>query len=182
MLTLKYHLTEEEYFNYNYYTAWAAPDKKGYRLRYYFRVFLMYAAIAALYIFANHSHQLVIDLVIFTAIAVAYFLMVPWLIKRSIRKRVHNILREPENHHILEEAEVILSDTGIIDKDPSSESRYDWDAIVKKADTPDCYYLYTNSHHAILIPKRTLTTPQDKRELDRLFNTWLSLSSEFAAD
>lgn len=179
MLTLRYHLTEEEYFDYNYYTAWAAPDKKGYRLRYYLRVFLMYAAVAALYIFTNHSRQLTIDLVIFVVIAVAYFLMVPWLIKRSIRKRVHNILLEPENHHILEAAEVILSDTGIIDKDPASESKYDWEAIVKKAETTGSYYLYTSSHHAIVIPKRTISTAPDKRELERLFNTYLPLGSEF---
>jgi len=110
---------------------------------------------------------------------VIYFLMVPWLIKRSIRRRVHNILQEPENHHILQEAIVILSDDGIVDKDPSVETRYEWDSIIKKAETNNSYYLYTNSHHAIVIPKRTIANAQDKEELERLFNRWLSLSSEF---
>ena len=69
MLTLKYHLTPEEYFNYNYYTAWASPDKKGYRVRYYLRVFVLYGAIAALYIFVNRQHDLLVDFTVFFVIA-----------------------------------------------------------------------------------------------------------------
>lgn len=179
MLTLKYHLTEEEYFDYNYYTAWAAPDKRGYRTRYYLRVFFLYAAIAALYIFANHSHQILVDFIIFGVIAAVYFLLVPWLIKRSIRRRVRDILNQPENEHVLEEAEVILMDTGIVDKDKASESKYAWEAIVRKSETADSYYLYTNSYHAIVIPKRVLATPGERQELERLFNQYLPLSSEF---
>jgi hypothetical protein len=179
MLTLKYHLTEEEYFDYNYYTAWAAPDKKGYRIRYYLRVFLLYAAIAGLYIFSKHSEQIFIDFIIFGIIATIYFLLVPYLIKRSIQRRVKHILSQPENQHILQEAEVVLMDTGIIDKDSESESKYTWEAIVKKAETPTCYYLYTNSYHAIVIPRRVVASAHDKQELERLFNQYLPLSSEF---
>lgn len=179
MLNLKYHLTEEEYFDYNYYTAWAAPDKKNYRLWYYLRVFILYAAVAGLYIFSRRSEQIFIDLIIFGVIATVYFLMVPYLIKRSILRRVRNILSKPENQHVLEEAEVVLTDTGIIDKDNASESKYTWEAIVKKAETPACYYLYTNSYHAIVIPRRIIATPQEKQELERLFNQYLPLSSEF---
>ena len=179
MLTLKYHLTEAEYFEYNYYTAWSAPDKKWYRIRYYLRVFLLYGAVAAIYIFTNHSHQLVVDLVIFGIIATVYFLLVPYLIRRSIHKRVRDILAQPENKHVLEEAEVVLMDTGILDRDKESESKYTWEAIVKKAETTDSFYLYTNSYHAIVIPKRVIHNPQDKQELQRLFNQHLPLSSEF---
>lgn len=179
MLVLRYHLTEEEFFDYNFYTAWASPDKKGYRLRYYLRVFLLYGIIAAAYVFLIHSNQLVIDAVIFGIIAIVYFLLVPSLIKRSIRRQVNNMLLKPENQHVLEAAEVVLSDTGIIDKDSTSENRYNWEAIVRKAETNAAWYLYTNSHHAILIPKRIVTLPADKAELERLFNTYLPLNSEF---
>ena len=182
MLILKYHLTEAEFFDYNYYTAWASPDKKGYRIRYYLRVFLLYTAVAVLFIVSNHSQQMGIDFVIFGAIAMAYFLMVPWLIKRSIHKRVRDMLREPDNDHILGATEVILTDTGIVDKDDASESKYNWEAIVRKGETPLCYYLYTNSQHAIVIPKRVLRDAAEKKEMERLLNTYLSLSSEFGED
>lgn len=182
MLILKYHLTEAEFFDYNYYTAWSSPDKKGYRIRYYLRVILLYAAVAVLFIISNHSQQMGIDFTIFGVIALTYFLLVPWLIKRSIQKRVKDILNHPENGHVLGANEVILTDTGIVDKDDSSESRYNWEAIVRKAETPSCYYLYTNSQHAIVIPKRALADATDKKEMERLLNTHLPLSSEFGED
>jgi RNase P protein component len=179
MLILKYYLTEDEYFDYMYYTEWAAPHKKGYRIRYYLRVFFLYGAIAALYIFTNHSHQVLIDLVIFSVIATLYFLLVPILIRRAIRRRVRDILDQPENKHVLGESEVVLMDTGITDKDNASESNYTWEAIVRKAETVTSYYLYTNSHHAIVIPKRVVGKGTDKQELERLLNQHLPLSSEF---
>jgi hypothetical protein len=179
MLNLRYNLTEEEFFDYNYYTTWSSPDKKGYRTRYYLRVFLLYAAVAVLFIVSNHSQQMAVDFVIFGVIALTYFLLVPWLIKRSIRKRVNDILRQPENGHVLGVAEVTLTDYGIIDKDESSETKYTWDAIVRKAETSFCYYLYTNSHHAIVIPKRTVHHEADQQELERLLNAHLPLSSDF---
>ena len=179
MLVLKYHLTEEEYFDYNYYTSWSAPDKKRYRLQYYFRVLIMYAVVAGLYTYATRSHQLVLDAVIFIAIGILYFLLVPSLIKNSIRKRVRDILSQQENKHILDETEVILSDTGIIDKDKASESKYSWEAIVRKSETSACYYLYTNSYHAIVIPKRAVIDPKERQELENMLDRFLSLSSEF---
>ena len=116
---------------------------------------------------------------IFAVIAIIYFLLVPGLIRGSIRKRVKDILAQPENKHVLEEAEVILAETGIVDKDSASESKYSWEAIVRKAETAACYYLYTNSYHAIVIPKRVVTSPQDRKELNDLMDRHLSLSSEF---
>lgn len=180
MLSFKFSLKEEEYFAYNYYTAWAAPHKKTYRIRYYARVFALYSLIAGLYIFTNHSHRIEIDLAIFLLIGVIYFLSVPFLIRNSIRRRTSQIVAEPENQYILQESEIIISDTGIEDQDSVSNSRYDWEAIVKKTETANCFYLYTNSYHAIVIPKRVIKSQQERDQLQGYFNRFLSLSSEFS--
>lgn len=179
MLSFKFSLTEDEYFEYNYYTAWAAPHKKSYRVRYYARVLALYSIIAVLYIFTNHSHRIEIDLIVFAAIGTVYFVMVPFLIKRSIGRRTKQIIADPENQHVLDESEILISESGIIDQDKVSHSKYDWDAIVKKAETPNSYYLYTNSYHAIVIPKRVVRK-DEQDELQSYFNRFLSLSSEFS--
>lgn len=178
MPLLKYHLSEEEYFDYNYYTVWKAPDKKNYRIGYYLKVLLLYAVIAGFYIFSRRKHVIEIDLIIFATIGLAYFLLVPFLVKRSIHRRVRQILSHPENKHILEEAEVVLSDTGILHKDAESESKYSWEAIVKKAETKTSYFLYTNSRNAIVIPKRMLKSTEERKELERLMVEYLPLSTE----
>jgi len=179
MLHLQYHLTEEEFFEYNYYTAWAAPDRKKYRVGYYLKVLLLYGAVAGLYIYANQNHQRLTDIIVFASIAFVYVLLIPILVKRSVKRRAKQIIAQPENKHILEECEVVLTDTGIVDKDKESESKYSWDAIVKTGETPKSYFLYTNSYHAIVIPKRTLKNAADKRELHRMMNEHLPLNAEF---
>ncbi len=180
MVKLKYRLTKEEYFQFNFYTAWASPDRRRYRLAHYGRIFLLYAAVAVLYIIARRSDRMLFDFTVFAIIGLVYFLLVPTLVRKSIRRRVNQILQKPENAHILEEAEVTLRNDGITDRDALSESRYEWEAIVRKAETPDSYYLYTNSYHAIVIPKRILK-PEEQAELLRLLNQYLPLSSEFGS-
>lgn len=181
IFTLKYRLTEQEYYNYNYFTAWAAPSKRNYRIRYYLRVLVLYAAVAGLYIFTKSAHNPWIDLTIFAGIGLVYILLVPYLVKRSVQSRVRDILSKPENAHILSESEITLMTNGIIDKDSLSESKYDWDAIVKKSETADSYYLYTNSYHAIVIPKRVVKSGSEKEKLERYFTEYLPLDSQMTA-
>lgn len=177
MLDLKFNLTAEEYYSFNYYTTWSAPGRKQYRLFYYGRIILLYAAVALLYIFSKGTDQWMTDLIIFFGIGLVYFFLLPLLVKRSIRNRVKQVLKKEENQHILQESQVVISKDGVIDRDTVSESRYDWEAIVKKAETSDCFYLYTNSYHAIVIPKRTLNKEQ-VHELNLLLEQHLPLSSE----
>ncbi|RYG05385.1 MAG: YcxB family protein [Chitinophagaceae bacterium] len=176
MLVLRYSLTYEEYLDYNYFTAWTSPDKAGYRRKYYLQIMALYVTVAGLYIFANRNHGTGIDIAVFSGIGAIYFMLIPTVVRRSIRTRVKGVLAKPENHHVLSESEVTLTDNGILDKDTVSESRYDWDAIVRKSETALCYYLYTNSYHAIVIPKRVVK-PSDQEELTTMFNVHLPLSS-----
>jgi hypothetical protein len=177
MVHLRFSLTEEEFYQFNFYTAWAAPERKGYRLWYFLKVMLLYTLVALVYIFVNKEHDWPLDLTIFALIGLAYFLLIPVLVKRSVRNRVKEILGRKENAHVLEESEVVVDEKGIFEKDPVSESRYDWEGIVKLADTNHCIYLYTNSFHAIVIPKRILTN-EDSARLKKLFNRHLPLSTD----
>jgi len=177
MVILRFRLTQEEYYQYNYYTAWSDPSKGAYRLRYFARVFILYGVVASLYIITNSSHMIGVDISVFVATGSVYLLLVPFFIRWSVRRRVRDILSRKENLHVLDEAEIHLSDSGILDKDPVSESRYDWDAVVRMAETPESYYLYTNSYHAIVIPKRAIRSDDDKAEIGRLFIEHLPLSA-----
>jgi hypothetical protein len=176
LVSLQFTLTKEEYFQFNYYTAWAAPSRKKYRIRYFLRVLVLYGAVALLYILMSRSHNLWIDIAVFIVTGALYLFFIPFFIKKSVERRVNDILFKKENQHVLDRAEVILSDTGIIDKDTLSESRYNWDAIVNFAETPDSYYLYTNSYYAIVIPKRAVSV-SEQQELKKLFDKHLPLEA-----
>src|SRR5690348_10475109 len=135
MVSLKFRLTEDEYLQYNYFTAWSAPTRKQYRVYYFLRVIILYGAVAALYIFATRQHYNWIDISIFLITGLIYLIMIPSFVKSSVRRKVKDILSKKENEHVLDDAEIILSETGIIDKDTNTESRYNWDAIVRLAET-----------------------------------------------
>ena len=179
MLTIKFRLTEEEYFQFSYYSTWSAPERRGYRIRYFLRVLVLYAGVALLYLLTNRENQRLVNFIVFGSIGVVYFLLVPTMIRKSVRRRVREILRQEENQHVLDESEIELSEQGIVDRDKVSESRYAWDAIVRKAETEQCVYLYTNSYHAIVIPKRALKDLRERQDFEHLLNRHLSLSSEF---
>ena len=174
MVSLKFRLTEDEYLHYNYYTAWSAPTRKKYRVYYFLRVIILYGAVAMLYIIATRQHYIWIDISVFIITGLLYLIMIPSFVKGSVRRKVKDILSKKENQHVLDDAEIILSDTGIIDRDRHTESRYNWDAIVRLAETSESYYLYTNSYHAIVIPKRAVNKEQEK-ELKRLLSENLPL-------
>src|SRR5690349_8405871 len=112
MITFKFRLSEEEYYQYNYYTAWASPKKKKFRTWYFLRVLLLYTAVAALYIVVSRSHIVLVDVSVFLITGLIYFFLVPLFVRRSVRRRVKDILSKKENQHILDESEVILSNTG----------------------------------------------------------------------
>ena len=127
-----------------------------------------------LYIIGTRQHYIWIDISVFVITGLIYLIMIPSFVKSSVRRKVKNILSKKENEHVLDDAEIILADTGIIDKDTNTESRYNWDAIVRLAETADSYYLYTNSYHAIVIPKRAVSKEQEK-ELTELLSENLPL-------
>jgi hypothetical protein len=174
MLSLKFRLTEDEYLQYNYYTAWAAPGRKKYRIFYFLRVILLYGAVAMLYIIATRQNYIWIDISVFVITGLIYLIMIPSFVKTSVRRKVNHILSKKENQHVLDESEIVLTETGIVDRDTHTESKYNWDAIVRVDETGDSFYLYTNSYHAIVIPKRVLE-PNDEHELRKLLNDYLPL-------
>lgn len=176
-ITFNFRLTEEEYYQYNYYTAWADPRRTRYRRNYILKVMFLYAAVAFLYIYAMQPRHYWIDISVFFITGTAYLLLIPFFIKKSVRRRVSNILSRKENHHILEECEVTLSGNGIVDSDTVSESRYNWEAIVHCARTTEGIYLYTNSYHAIVIPRRVLVDAGVEQETEALLSRRLPLDS-----
>lgn len=177
MLRFRFRLTEEEFFRYNYFTAWAAPFRKRYRMMYFLRVMLLYGAVALLYIVSTRARAVWVDAIVFLTTGTLYLLLVPGFVRISIRRRVRDLLSRPENRHILEDAEVQLSQEGILDKDTVSETRYRWDAIVRYAETADGHYLYTNTYHAIVIPKRVVRAEGLEEETERMLNRCLPLQA-----
>lgn len=72
---------------------------------------------------------------------------------------------------------MIIDDSGISDKDENSDTKYAWNAIVKKLETREYIYLYLSSIQGIIIPKRILDQKQSDA-LQLLLSKNLTLGAE----
>ncbi|WEK34407.1 MAG: YcxB family protein [Candidatus Pseudobacter hemicellulosilyticus] len=180
MLVLQYNLTREDYFKYNYYTNWTSPDKRKFRNRYYMKVLLYLFVMAGLILYTSQDKSPLITMIAVILVATTMLLLIPFLVRRSVRKRVDQLLALPANKHILDRREVQFSDTGIVSRDSNAESKFGWNAVVKVAQLPDAWYLYSSSHQAIILPKRALADEQERKELQSLLDQHISFSAEFA--
>jgi hypothetical protein len=179
MLVLEYSLTKEDYIKFNYYTAWESPEKKSYRIKYWFKM--------ALYIAIGVSIPPIIEprpltfeniLPLAGVFVIFLFLTVHFYTKVHIKKAVERFLNQRENAHVLSKSHLIISDNGIDEINQVSEVKYKWEAIKNKVESKDYWYLYINSNYALVIPKRFLNE-NEKLQLSSFLSKNLPLTSEF---
>ena len=134
-MILEYSLTKEDLFNFQYYSGWANPDKKNYRIRYYLKTILA-ALIGALaiYFIRHHYDSLFLVLAILLGILVgtasAYF-AIHVTYKNKLRRNANN----PDNAGLFAKAELLINDQGITASDNRAESKINWNAIMKKVES-----------------------------------------------
>ena len=64
-------------------------------------------------------------------------------------------------------------------KNRFTETKYFWNAIIKKTETDTHYFLFENSLQAIIIPKRACKSEEEKLALRKVLSRNLSLDAEF---
>ncbi|MGZ5286965.1 MAG: YcxB family protein [Flavisolibacter sp.] len=179
MLILQYALSPEDHYAFNFFRLWSDPALKKQRMAYYLRVVIYSAVGLALFHTATGNPAQLSTILVYVAFVVIAILMVPSLIKTNIRKQVNRQLKSPANSNLLAPSEVIISDAGIVLKDKVSESKYEWQAIVKKQETVAYYYLYISTILVITIPKRVFASDLEKKEFDLYLSRNISLEAEF---
>jgi hypothetical protein len=179
MLLLEYSLTKEDYFNFNYYTTWQAPEKKSYRLKYWLKM--------ASYILIGISIPVIMEprpltlknlLPLLIIFIVLLFLSVYLYTKYYLKISVNKFLEKPDNCHVLLKTQLIISDTAIKEISEVAETTYKWEAIKNKIENKDYWYLYLNTNYGIVIPKRFLNK-MERCEFESFLSRNLPLTSEF---
>jgi hypothetical protein len=178
-MTLVFNLTKEDFFHFNYYTSWTAPEKKQTRLKYYLKsIGYAFAGVIVLYLL-EHPNNLIGFFSIGAIIAIIWGLIAGYFgVQKTFKKRIKSFSEDQNNSVFYSKTELNLTEAGILNRDENSETKYHWNAIVKKAETEDYIYLYLSSVQAIIIPKRVLNSSEEK-DLRDLLNRNLSLKAEF---
>jgi YcxB-like protein len=178
MLSLKFAITPEDYMEYYLYMTWDAPDRKKARLKYYGRQVLVNGGII-LILFYTQLFRLE-SLMLYIYIGILAFITILQIFNGRIlaRKQGEKVTEDEANRSFFFETSFEISEAGITRKDANMETRYRWDAFVRKEESAQYYFLFISSIQAIIFPKRVFKTAEDRLQFEKLLSQHLSFDAE----
>ncbi len=179
MLTLDYTLTEKEFLDYNYYTSWQGPEKKKHRLKYYVTGLFAYAALTSVLFYEDVYINIQTTKIVMIVISlIILFLLIRYRMRSVFDKQAKKMIEESGPKKVLAKTILTLNENGIIGKTDVAEVKYSWNAFQKKVFTNNCYYLYTNTRQALVIPQSAFQTPEEKKDFDKILLAHFPLHAE----
>lgn len=178
MIAIDYSLTKEDYAHYFNYVVLEAPGRKKALILTWLKRF---AVMSSFLIFIKLIEQpLNFDFYFFYSIAIiaAIYIGPIFSLNNVYKKQIFAFIQNPLNEHVFSDVNLLLSESGILAKGKYSEAKYNWEAIVKKAEDNVFYYLFLSSDQALLIPKRCLKKDTEREQLEDLFSKKVSFNAE----
>jgi hypothetical protein len=183
MFSLKYSVSKKDYADFFVYNFWDNPAKRKKRFQQLVKQTGIWLFIVAVfgYMFwkkSSNNSLIFICIAIFSSISIisAFFG------KNALVNQAESIADNPANEIFFTEQELIISDAGIQIKHIFGEEKYHWNAIIKKAETNEHYFLYKNALQAFIIPKRLIKNSAEKQVLEKLLTKHLLLNAEISDD
>jgi hypothetical protein len=179
MISLRYALTKDDFANFSVYVQIDAPGKKKTLFKTFRPVIVLLLLISAVNIFTAVSLQkLQFSDFIGIPIILLIFLYPVLSAKPRLKKQALKFASHSDNASIFNITDYIFSETGILVKDDYKETRFKWDAFIKKQENADYIFLFLHSTNALIIPKRFFRSQVEKEQLEKLFSQYISFDAE----
>jgi len=179
MISLRYALTPEDFVNFTVYVQLEAPGKK--KLIYKsLRPLIIIFAIVCIYNISTAVSSNSASPFDFIGIPIILFLLLfPMLsAKPRLKKQALQFAGNVENAGIFNISDHVFSETGVLVKDVVKETRFQWNAFIKKQETAAYIYLFIQSNSALIIPKKVIRSEVEREELAKLFAQYISFDAE----
>ena len=174
MITLNYTISEQEYKDFYYFVGWLSPDRKSYRIKYYFTSYAWYFGLLSLiFIFT----EIPLDpklLMALLSITVLWHLYSNWKLRRHFYKYGQKVYNDSDK----EKSEMTIGESGITAKSKDTDAQYKWSAFTKKYETDAAYYLYMSSNIGLIIPKRVFNSNAEKESFEKMLSQYLPLQAD----
>lgn len=177
MLTVDIELREKDYISLTTYTQLDSSQVKALKRKRSLRQIILYAIILGILIWSDSLIGNYTTTIIYAVIFFLFTFAIPYFQRPFIGRRLSAIYNAPENESMLQRKEYIFSDTGINISSQFTNTKLQWPAIIKKVETPDYFFLYQTSIHAMIIPKRFFNDWQ-LTDLEKLLSTHLSFHAD----
>ena len=177
MIALKYDITEDDYISFYTHIFWEEGKKKR-RINFLKQGGFLIAFLFLLYFFGGIGSFNNLSIAIYALIFLSTFL--PLLSgKGAIVRSAKRITENAENSSLFTEYNLLANDAELIIKNRFTETKYFWNAIIKKTETDTHYFLFENSLQAIIIPKSACKSEEEKLALRKVLSRNLSMDAEF---
>lgn len=179
MLNVRFAITPDDFANFSAYVHIEAPGKK----KLLFKKYLPLIIIVAIFLFINITTGIIsgkIDFTVYIGLAVfiSFMLFNIFSIRPRLKKQAHQFAANAENAAVFNITDYTFSETVLQVKDTFRETKYQWNAFIKKGETADYIFLFIYSASAIIIPKRVFKSTVEKEKLEALLATHLSFDAE----
>lgn len=178
MVSLRYTLTKKDYVNFYTWVMWDAGTLRKKRAQNILRQLSFVAVFIAVLYFTGGFRYLSTITIIIILLMIATSLLPLFTGRSSADKQGEEIADDPENAAVFAETFLEATDTGLHLKTENSDTRYSWQAIVKKTETESYYFLFINAIQAIIVPKRILQNKDEKAAFQRLLLKNITLDAE----
>lgn len=177
-MILKYAVTKEDYAEYYTYVFWDAPGQKKKKINYYLRQVMVNGGLIVLVFYTGAFSFHNWYLYLYLGILLLATLVQVASARATVAKQAEKITSDPNNASIFTEKTMEVDEQGIVLKDAVCESRFRWQAFIKKEETAQYYFLFSSAIEAIIIPKRIFKITEEKSRFEKLLVQHLSLEAE----
>jgi hypothetical protein len=177
MVSLQYDITKADYVSFYTFIFWEEGKKKR-RLNFLKQAGFLLIFLGILYFAGGRGSFNFLSITIY---AVIFFsVMLPLLNgKHAIIKNAEKITDDAENASIFTSYNLVATDTDLFIKNSFVETRYFWNAIIKKSETNTHYFLFENALQAIIIPKTACRNEEERLALSKILSKNLTIDAEF---
>lgn len=177
-ITISYQLTQDDYYEFYYFTSWKAQWNKKRRSTYFLQAFLFGLALIFIMVYSFERKNLtniISSILVFYAIYIVLLLII---IKDGYRRTSRKIYEDPKNSNLFLKSDLRFDEAGIFSKNEISESLTRWDAVIKSSITAKHYFLYFSEMNALTIPKRVFKSVSEKESFEKMLAQYLSLQAD----
>ncbi|MFS0575160.1 YcxB family protein [Sporosarcina sp. 179-K 3D1 HS] len=154
-MKIHYHLTEEDFVNFNlYHSRHSKAASKALKMQRFISPILF---MAAAFLFSKMGEiPLPISLSTFGVMSILWVLFYPKYFYQLIKRNAKKMIKEGKNDGLLGDHKMMMTDEGIVDTTSIGETRVSWSGITQWKEDAHYFYLYNSAVSAYILPKREL--------------------------
>lgn len=174
MLTLTFTQEPEDLIAFNYYNAWAKPEKATQRNKSKFQVMaIALLALIGLMVFTKKWDWLLASMI--SAAALIYVFTMDFFVKMRVSRHIDAVIKKAPPGTITGPRTWRIDESAITVELSGEDQMFSWENVSRIEHSSQHWMLYLGGKEALVLPKRALDTPEAKE-------TWKQYLLKLAVD